>query len=232
MGNTATTATSFDYTQGVDYPVRIELPMPRILFDRLTDHHHRAPLGRYDEATGRAEFLAMPKSHEARTALVTRLFHHVETRLADRGPWPGFLHSGSLRLLSDEGAFEPDASLYLNPFRAKAVKEIEGYLDARRGYPVPDLVVEVDRSVQSRSKLAPYLRMGVREVWIWSRAHGASIWLPDTTADDGMALGEDSVVMPGITGDDLNRLLADGSQEERFRLSRAMALRVAEAWAS
>ena len=223
---------AFDYTQGVDYPVRVEVPMPRDLFDRLTDHDH-APICRYDEATGRAEFLAMPgMSHEGRAALVTQLFAHVEAALVDRGPWPGFLHSGSLRLLSDDGAFEPDASLYVNPSRAIAVTDVEGYLDTRRGYPVPDLVVEVDRSVNSRSKLVPYFRMGVREAWIWSRPHGASIWIPDTTAHDGMVLAESSVVMPGITLEDLDLLLADGSREERFHLSRAMALRVADGWAT
>ena len=47
-----------------------------------------------------------------------------------------------------------------------------------------------------------------------------------------MALAQDSVVMPGVTLDDLDRLLADGSREERFHLSRAIALRVAEGWGS
>ena len=231
MSEPAATASGFDYTQAVDYPVRVEAPMPRDLFDRLTNHDD-APICRYDEATGRAEFLAMPGlSHEGRATLVTHLFGHVEAALADRGPWPGFLHSGALRLLSDAGAFEPDASLYVNPSRAIVVTEVEGYLDTRRGYPVPDLVVEVDRSVNSRSKLVPYFRMGVREAWTWSRTHGASIWLPDNASRDGMMLAEDSPVLPGVTLEDLDRLLADGSREERFHLSRAMALRVADRWA-
>ena len=226
----AITEAGFDYTLGVDYPVRVEVPMPRDLFDRLTDHD-RAPTCRYDEATGRAEFVAMPTlSHEGRAAVVTRLFTHIETVLADNGPWPGFLHSGSLRLLSDDGAFEPDASLYVTPSHAIAAGEVEGYLDTRRGHPAPDLVAEVDRSVNSRGKLTPYFRMGVREAWIWSRAHGASIWLPDPPSHDGMVLAESSAVLPGVTLDDLDRLLADGAREERFHLSRAMAVRVAEGW--
>jgi len=57
MSESTTPGSAFDYTQGVDYPVRVEVPMPRDLFDRLTDHDH-APICRYDEATGRAEFLA------------------------------------------------------------------------------------------------------------------------------------------------------------------------------
>ena len=225
-----TTSCSFDYTQGVDYPVRVEVPMPRDLFDRLTDHDH-APICRYDEETGRAEFVAMPGlSHEGRSALVVRLFSHIETALVERGVWPEFLLSGSLRLPSEDGAFEPDASLYTNPSRAIAVREVEGYLDTRRGYPVPDLVMEVDRSVNSRRKLLPYFRMGVREAWIWSRTHGASIWLPDPTSHDGVVLGEDSIVLPGVTITDLDQLLADGSREECFALSRDTAQRVAEGW--
>ena len=224
------TASEFDYTQGADYPVRVEIPMPRDLFDSLTDHDD-APVCRYDEASGRAEFVAMPGlSHEGRAQLVARLFGHIEAALVDQGPWPGFLFSGSLRLLSDDGAFEPDASLYTNASHAIAAREVEGYLDTRQAYPAPDLVMEVDRSVRSGRKLLPYFRMGVREAWIWSRPDGASIWLPDPASHDGVVRAEESSVLPGVGTTDLDQLLADGSPEERFVLSRAVARRVAECW--
>ena len=49
-----------------DAPVRIDVAMPRALYDRLTDHDE-APRSRYDMATGRAEFVAAPGvSHEWR----------------------------------------------------------------------------------------------------------------------------------------------------------------------
>ena len=52
---------------GLDAPVRIEVAMPRALFDRLTDHDD-APRCRYDEYTGPAEFVAVPDmTHEVQT---------------------------------------------------------------------------------------------------------------------------------------------------------------------
>ena len=46
-----------------DAPVRVDVAMPRDLFDRLTDHDE-APRCRYDTATGRAEFVAAPGNAE------------------------------------------------------------------------------------------------------------------------------------------------------------------------
>lgn len=49
-----------------DAPVRVEVAMPRALYDRLTGHD-AAPRCRYDVATGRAEFVAAPgPAHEGR----------------------------------------------------------------------------------------------------------------------------------------------------------------------
>ena len=42
-----------------DAPVRIDVAMPRGLYDRLT-RHDTAPRSRYDVATGRAEYVAEP----------------------------------------------------------------------------------------------------------------------------------------------------------------------------
>ena len=230
MSESAATASGFDYTQGVDYPVRVEVPMPRDLFDRLTDHDH-APLCRYDEATGLAEFVAMPGlSHEGRAALIDRLFFHLELTTLEAGLSVRILPSRSTRLLSADGAFEADTSLFVNPAAAIIALEIEGYLDMRLGHPVPDLVVEVDRSVNSKRKLLPYFRMGVREAWTWSRRNGVRIWIPDPGSNDGMTVAEESIVLPGIGLEALDRLLADGFRDERLELTRQLARRVAANW--
>ncbi len=230
MTTPTTTTCSFDYTQGVDYPVRVEVPMPRDLFDRLT-YHDDAPICRYEEATGLAEFVAMPTlSHESRAALIARLFAHIEFVMLESGNDPGFLHSLSVRVLSDDGAFEPDASLFVDQSRATLAADVEGYLDTHLGHPVPDLVVEVDRSVSSRRKLLPYFGMGIREAWTWSSRDGARIWLPDATTSDGMTVAEASAVLPGVDMEALDRLLGDTSRTERLELSTQMARRVAEGW--
>ena len=124
MPTLATPVPTTDHNYGVDYPVRVEAPMPRDLFDRLTDHDH-APICRYEEASGLAEFVAMPGvSHEGRAGLIARLFAHIEFTMLDAGLSPAFFHGLATRLLSDDGAFEPDASLFVNPSHAIVAGEL------------------------------------------------------------------------------------------------------------
>ncbi|MCY4028067.1 MAG: hypothetical protein OXH75_17365 [Acidobacteria bacterium] len=95
-----------------DAPVRVEVAMPRALFDRLTGHDD-APRCRYDEHTGLAEFVAQPGfAHEGPAWQVGQLFVRIADALAERGHDVAWQHAGALRLLSDDGAFEPDAGFY------------------------------------------------------------------------------------------------------------------------
>lgn len=135
----------------------------------------------------------------------------------------------SVRLVSDDGAFEADTSLFVNSRHVITASGIEGYLDTRQGHPVPDLVVEVDRSVNSRRKLRPYFGMGVREAWTWSKRDGARIWIPDP-AGDGASIADLSTVLPGVSMEALDRLLADGSRDDQLALSREMARQVVAGW--
>ena len=136
-----------------DAPVRIDVAMPRGLYDRLTDHDE-APRSRYDMATGRAEFVAAPGvSHEWRAWKLSALFTRIEQMLEAADRPPEFLVAGASRLLSDDGAFEPDTCVFFDPAQARAAMRVDGYLDTRKGAPVPDLVVEIDRSVDSSDKL-------------------------------------------------------------------------------
>lgn len=208
-------------------PVRIEVPMPRHLFDRLTNHDH-APRCRYDAAEGIAEFVAAPgAAHESRAWLISRLFAHIEAELADAGRFPGYFVAPATRLLSIDGAFEPDTSIFIDPAKALRAREVAGYLDTGRGHPVPDLVAEVDRSVDSSRKLGPYFRMGVREAWTWNLGDGAAIWVSEATDERGFANAENSRIFPLMTRGDLNKLLADTGSEEQYELSRRLAKRIA-----
>lgn len=204
-----------------DEPVRVDVAMPRDLFDRLTDHDD-APRCRYDMATGRAEFVAAPTlSHESRAATVGELFIRVAVMLeeADSSVELKVLRSG--RLLSDDGAFEPDEGLFIGAWKAEAAERIDGWLDVRKGHPPPDLVVEIDRSTDSSNKLAPYFRMGVREAWTWSRRSGTVIWGVDPEAPIGFRRVDGSVVLPGVTRAALARLLdARSGADRRYHLRR------------
>ena len=201
--------------------------MPRGLFDRLTDHDD-APRCRYDELTGLAEFVAEPGfAHEGPAWQIGQLFVRIADALADEGREVSWVPAGALRLLSDDGAFEADASFYLDPVAERAVRRVDGYLDVRTGLSPPDLVVEIDRSRRSRYKLAPYFRMGVKEAWTSDRKDGVIIWTPDAGAAEGFRSVAASVVLPGLTAADLVPLCTRGDPVEQHRHARRLARRVA-----
>ena len=213
---------------GRDAPVRIEVAMPRGLFDRLTNHDD-APRCRYDEHTGLAEFVAEPGVADEEPAVaVSQFFGRIEDALADRGHVVSWRYTGALRLLSENGAFEADASFYLDAAVARAVGQVEGYVDVRTGLPPPTLVVEIDRSRRARHKLGPYFRTGVEEVWTNHRQDGATIWRADAEAAAGCGPVEESGACPGLKRADLDRLFAAGSPSARARFSRTLARRVAD----
>ena len=222
-------AAAADAASGPDAPVRVEVEMPRGLYDRLTSYDD-APRCRYDMATGRAEFVAEPGvGHERRAAAISGLFNRIDDALEDAGHPSGLLVTAATRLLSDDGAFEPDASLFLDPVNARRVSGLEDYLDIRKGHPVPDLVAEVDRSVNSSHKLAPYFRMGVREAWTWSRRDGVHLWVPDAASERQFRESSRSRVLPGLRRDDLDGLLAACPPSEASRRARRLARAVARA---
>ena len=217
-----------------DRPVRVDVSMPRDLYDRLTDHDE-APRSRYDMATGLAEFVAEPGlSHEWRAARLTGLFGQIELALEDTGQAAAgeLLSTGATRLLSDDGAYEPDASLFVGRAAVEAALQQEGWLDSRAGHPVPALVAEVDRSVKSSGKLAPYFRMGVREAWTWSRRDGARIWLASPESRGGFRAADRSRVLPGLDRERLDHLLAHGAAAASGRLASGLARDVAAAIAA
>ena len=212
---------------GADAPVRVETAMPRDLFDRLTDHDE-APTCRYETATGRAEFVAEPTfAHESRAAVAGELFARVAVELEAAGSPIELQASRATRLLSDDGAFEPDEGLLIGSERIAAAERAGGWLDVRRGHPAPDLVVEIDRSTQSSGKLAPYFRMGAREAWTWSRRDGAAIWIPGEEASAAVGRAAVSRVLPGATRDALDELFGLPSRSARMPAMRQLAGRVA-----
>ena len=212
---------------GPDAPVRVEVAMPRDLFDRLTDHDE-APTCRYETATGRAEFVAGPTfAHESRAAVAGELFTRVAVELEAAGSPIEMQASRATRLLSDDGAFEPDEGLFIGSESIVAAERAGGWLDIRRGHPAPDLVVEIDRSTRSSGKLAPYFRMGVREAWTWSRRDGAAIWVPGEEASAAVGRAAVSRVLPGVTRDALDELFGLPSKSARMPAMRQLAGRVA-----
>ena len=200
--------------------------MPRDLFDRLTDHDE-APRCRYQTATGRAEFVAEPTfAHESRAAIAGELFTRIAVALEVAGSPIEMQVSRATRLLSDDGAFEPDEGLFVGSDKIAAAESASGWLDVRRGHPVPDLVVEIDRSTRSSRKLAPYFRMGIGETWTWSRSGGAAIWVAGGESAEPVG-GAASRVLPGVTRDALDELFGLPSRSARMPAMRQLARQVA-----
>ena len=84
-----------------DAPARIEVEMPRGLYDRLADRDE-ALRSRYDMATGRAEHVAEPSiGHERRAAEISELFILVKHELHDAGHPGDVVVAGANRLLCD-----------------------------------------------------------------------------------------------------------------------------------
>ena len=146
-----------------------------------------------------------------------------------RGRPCDLLAAAATRLLSDDGAFEPDASLFLDSVKARTAAELEDCLDVRQGHPMPDLVVEIDRSVHFRHKLVPYFRMGVSEAWTWDRRDGVHLWIPAPCSARHLRESGRSRVLPGLGRDDLDWLLSARTPSETSRHSRRLARQVARA---
>ena len=99
-----------DASSDPDAPVRVEVEMPRDLYDRLTELRRRAALPlRHGDGTGgvRAPSLASGTSGAPpRFPVSSAESTHA---LEDAGHPSGMLVTAATRLLSDDGAFEPDA---------------------------------------------------------------------------------------------------------------------------
>ncbi len=106
--------------------------------------------------------------------------------------------------------FEPDESFYFseNAGRVRGKKRI----DLNAGDPPPDLVVEVDITSPSASKLPIYARLGVVEVWRHDGDRLAILGLRhDDEVDRYVEVPESAVLAPArVSGESLTRFVEEG----------------------
>ena len=164
-----------------------------------------------------------------RALSIARFLILVQTVLEDAGMSPGFFLTGPSRLRGVEDARDPDVCFFINRARAIHAATVEEDLDARRGDPMPDLVVEIDRPARTTDALAPYFRMGVREAWTCNQDSGARIWVPDTRAGLGVRSTDRSRALPNLRPWDIDDLLAARTPTEISRNARRLARRVGRA---
>ena len=103
--------------------------------------------------------------------------------------------------------FEPDSCFYIrNEARMRGKKEVDLTVD-----PPPDLVVEVDITSPSLSKLPIYAAIGVPEIW---RYDGQAVTILRLEGG-GYAEAEESAALPRVTGGDLSRFIREGESKGR-----------------
>lgn len=110
-----------------------------------------------------------------------------------------------------ERGFEPDASFYF----AVKIPRIRGKrrIDLDAGDPPPDLVVEVDITSPSASKLPIYARLGVAEVWRHDGDRLAILGLQDDGEEGSYYAGipESAILAPArVPGESLARFVEEG----------------------
>ena len=161
---------------------------------------HRAARLTYD--CGTLEIKTPSKLHE----LINRLLARIITTLTEE--WGlEIVPLGSTRFDKEEGqqGVEPDSCFYIE--HADCVEPEE---DAPPQNIPPDLVVEVDITSSSKSRLAVYKMMGVPEVWRYNR-QGMTIF---QLAQGAYLECEYSPTFPSLSTDALTRWVELGKQSK------------------
>src|SRR5712691_6833011 len=166
----------------------------------------------YDQ--GILEIMAPSYAHEELNHLIARVVEIIATEMD-----MDFVNAGSTTFKRQEleRGFEPDSSFYLVHVAAiRGKTTIDMALD-----PPPDLVVEIDLMHPSLDKLPIYAAVGVPEVWRYQREQVLMYRLTGAVYE----VVETSVVLPGLTGNDIVHWL-EASQQ----LTRPAWVRQVHAW--
>lgn len=113
--------------------------------------------------------------------------------------------------------FEPDASFYFS----EKITQVRGKrrIDLDAGDPPPDLVVEVDITSPSASKLPIYASLGVAEVWRHEGDRLAILGLTRQSTEEERhyaELPESALLVPArVSGESLTRFVEEGLASER-----------------
>lgn len=182
-------------------------------YERLVeeDPDRSAPRIFYDR--GEMEIVSPSFEHEAIgdtiASLVDRLTMELEIDVVPA-------RSTTFKSEEFERGFEPDASFYF----AGKIPRVRGKrrIDLDAGDPPPDLVVEVDITSPSASKLPIYARLGVSEVWRHDGDRLAILGLRQDAEEEGhyAEVPESAFLAPArVPGRSLTRFVEEGLTSER-----------------
>jgi Uma2 family endonuclease len=146
---------------------------------------------------GQLEIMSSSSSHEDLKELLSDIAHNLLRALR-----VDFAKMGSTTFRRRElrRGFEPDQCFYIQ--RYEAIRERRGDLDLAQD-PAPDLVIEIDITHRSLTKLPIYAALGAREIW---RYTGSRVLLYHCEGGEATP-AEASRLFLGLHAQDINRFL-------------------------
>ena len=205
-------------------------PMPVEAYDCLMNHE-MLPCGAcYNREAMEVEAMPNGREHDPRGDAVYALF----VLLRELSGIP--IHAGTslpLQTPPDRGGDRrhPDAYLYVEQAKIERL-----HADKANPIPAPDVVVEVDYTPLSRTRyrerLDAYARIGVREVWTWTRTGDPETGPKGRTTfhmavGDGYMEAPESNVVPGMRTADMEALMREPLDQRRTAMARELAERLA-----
>lgn len=174
-------------------------------YERLLADHQDSSAPRFTYDRGVLEIMSPLPEHEKYNRAIASL---VEVVAEERGLDFENLGSTAFRRDDLQRGFEPDSCFYIQHEPAIRGKSV---LDLRID-PPPDLVIEIDITHLSLDKLPIYAAIGVPEVW---RYDGQRLEMRMLEGDRYVA-SRASTALPGITRDDVARLIEEGKATRRL----------------
>lgn len=169
----------------------------------------RSPRFTYDR--GWLEIMSPSFEHER----VNEALRHLVSQLAEHLGLD-LLATGSTTFKSEElqRGFEPDSSYYVR--HAELMRSVsEPDMNVQ---PAPELVIEIEISRSSESKLDLFRSLGVGEVWRWTGNQLVMVELVGGSYQEVVA----SVLFPGARAAALSELVSRSRRENRLEWNRAI----------
>jgi Uma2 family endonuclease len=173
-------------------------------YERLLADHQNNSAPRFTYDRGELEIMSPSPEHEKFNRRIAQLVLAVTEELSIEAEDLG---STTFRREDLGRGFEPDSCFYIqNEERIRGKDRIDLSTD-----PPPDLVIEIDITSPSFSKLPIYAQMGVPEVW---RYDGERMTILVLEGSDYVEATE-SIVLPPVTSTDLTRFVEQSKSTRR-----------------
>jgi Uma2 family endonuclease len=173
-------------------------------YERLLADHQNNSAPRFTYDRGELEIMSPSPEHEKFNRRIAQLVLAVTEELSIEAEDLG---STTFRREDLGRGFEPDSCFYIqNEERIRGKDRIDLSTD-----PPPDLVIEIDITSPSFSKLPIYAQMGVPEVW---RYDGERMTILVLEGSDYVETTE-SIVLPPVTSTDLTRFVEQSKSTRR-----------------